>query len=310
MPFTKIDWDKHLEELKPKYIGIQIEDMKVADVIQYNDGKRSWAKLLLECQKCGRKRVVTIHDFFARGKYINSHSCCSRKMGTHRFRVIYYGMLFRCNDKRHPFYYNYGGRGIKVLWKEYMEFYNDMFESYMKLANLIGEENVSIDRIDPDKSYCKENCRWIPRSEQNGNTRNTVYFRAISPSGGMHYGKNLTQFCAYHGLDAGHLREVFVGKRHHHLHWTGKLLTRQEYEEYWKDQDCSEADQIIDIVHNIFQEEKLDFVKIPYGKVSNKYGNGYISPEIIDAVCSKPNQYGLSIAYNHKTKFFYVANEG
>jgi hypothetical protein len=69
-------------------------------------------------------------------------------------------MKDRCYNPKNPKYHRYGGRGIKICdsWLE-------------SVSNFIADmglkpEGKSIDRIDNDKSYCKENCRWATYKEQ------------------------------------------------------------------------------------------------------------------------------------------------
>lgn len=74
----------------------------------------------------------------------------------------------RCkpNYKKHDRYYD---RGIRFLWGSFEEFYNDMNESYEKHCREYGEENTTLDRIDNDWPYCKDNCRWATPKEQSMN---------------------------------------------------------------------------------------------------------------------------------------------
>jgi len=73
------------------------------------------------------------------------------------------GIQQRCNNPSSPAYKNYGGRGIKLLWRCWEDFKRDMEPTF--------QPSLSIDRIDNDGHYCKENCRWVDRKTQCRNTR-------------------------------------------------------------------------------------------------------------------------------------------
>lgn len=74
------------------------------------------------------------------------------------------GMLYRCNNNNSKFYSYYGGRGISVCdrWMNFHNFISDMGER---------PENTSLDRVDNDKGYSPDNCRWSTKREQQLNRR-------------------------------------------------------------------------------------------------------------------------------------------
>jgi hypothetical protein len=76
-------------------------------------------------------------------------------------------MRTRCNNKKTPNYNCYGGRGIKVCkrWNKFGNFYEDMKTGF--------QENLTLDRINNNKGYSMNNCRWTGRKQQAINRRNT-----------------------------------------------------------------------------------------------------------------------------------------
>ena len=77
-------------------------------------------------------------------------------------------MKRRCLSPKAPSYANYGGRGITVCnqwltWAGFMQW--DKFGDW--------KEGLQIDRIDNNKGYSPDNCRWVTPTENNRNRRST-----------------------------------------------------------------------------------------------------------------------------------------
>lgn len=77
-----------------------------------------------------------------------------------RLYSIWQWIKSRCNYKWNIAYHRYWWRWIKLCEKrnKFEWFLEDMLDSF--------EEWLTIDRINNDWAYCKENCRWATKSEQ------------------------------------------------------------------------------------------------------------------------------------------------
>lgn len=120
---------------------------------------------------CGRD-FIAFHTYLLKGTR-KSCGCLKRELektfgfvhgnNGHPLFQRYSDMILRCADKEDP---NYGGRGIKVS-----ESWLNSFETYLQDMGPQPTEKHTVDRIDVNGDYCKENCRWGTRSMQSFNKR-------------------------------------------------------------------------------------------------------------------------------------------
>jgi len=127
---------------------------------------------LCECD-CGTQIVTTSGDLNSGNtkscgclhKEIDSEAHTTHGMcGTPEYRSWAH-MKERCANPNNKDFLDYGGRGIGIK-KEWL-----VFESFFADMGLKAHPDLTIERVDNEKGYSKENCIWASRVVQSRNQR-------------------------------------------------------------------------------------------------------------------------------------------
>lgn len=196
-------------------------------------------KYIMECQKCGKIKNM-LKSTIKAGKGL-SHKSCGKGLGVSHDKYFYerwQSMRQRTSIKsihREQYY----DRGINSdAFESFIDFYNALYPSWIEHVKKFGVHDTSLDRIDVDKSYTPENCRWVCLDEQKGNVQKTIYFTVEDlDTGNIEYHKNALRYCTERHLPY-YIQEV-INKNGIYKNKRYIRISKEEYANY-------------NLTHNIF----------------------------------------------------------
>ena len=167
-----------------EYIGKKFGKLTVIEIVHVDKNGKQHSGWQWKCKcDCGNETLAR-PSLVLRGKKL-SCGCLKKEQEYHnlgekrkthgksntRLYRIWRGMIDRCENEKTPSYKDYGSRGIKVCdeWAK-------SFSSFYEWAINSGyDESLTIERIDVNKGYSPDNCKWITLEEQAINKQNTIW---------------------------------------------------------------------------------------------------------------------------------------
>lgn len=170
----------------PQFINRVGQRYGKLEVIKYVGMAKHSVYYLCRCD-CGNEKIIK-YGSLCSGNTIScgcNHQEKMRSMLTthgmaghgdrmHRLYRIYAAMKSRCYNPNGKYWNCYGGKGIKIC-DEWLDPENGFMNFYTWAMQNGYSDDLSIDRINPDKDYDPDNCRWADDFIQGNNTTANTY---------------------------------------------------------------------------------------------------------------------------------------
>jgi len=149
---------------------------RLAVIRRVDNDKWGNSKWLCQCN-CPNKNQIIVLGSNLQSNHTQSCGClwkeiasaCHTKHGHRNDKIyaIWAAMIQRCTNPNNKQQKNYGGRGITVCeeWLKFPNFFADMGKQ---------PKGYTIERIDNNKGYYKDNCTWTTPQKQARNRRNNL----------------------------------------------------------------------------------------------------------------------------------------
>lgn len=153
------------------YVGRKFHRLTVIGHAGKRGANRRW---FCRCD-CGSIKVCQSADLRV-GK-VKSCGCFNSELVTARNTThglshrpeyaVWSAIIDRCENPKNRFYWNYGGRGVKLC-----DEWRSSFEQFFSDMGPRPSAAMTIERRNTDGPYSKQNCYWADRQTNNNNKRN------------------------------------------------------------------------------------------------------------------------------------------
>lgn len=191
--------------------------LTVIEELHFKEANKPRGRWVQCACSCGKTSVVKIEKLVSghttscgcyiqemRGKASTTHGNCGEPLFD-----VWRRMVARCTNPKDSNWRHYGGRGITVCdrWRTFELFIEDMMGSFQK--------GLTLDRIDNDSGYSRDNCRWATYSVQSHNKRK---YGANSKYIGVFFLDHCNKYTSY--ITVNGKRAYFGTSEDEHLHAT------------------------------------------------------------------------------------------
>ena len=157
----------------PKRLDLKGHKFNMLTVLEFYDVQNGMSRWKCKCD-CGKEIVAYGRNL----KSGNTMSCgCYWESRKHehglkhgesktRLYQIWCDMKDRCYNPNNVAYKYYGGKGV-IICEEWLDYSN--FSAWAKSNGY--SDNLTIDRINGNKNYVADNCRWISRKANSDRSR-------------------------------------------------------------------------------------------------------------------------------------------
>lgn len=167
-----------------------------------------------------------------RGKCAYKHGNLSNSKKTPEY-ISWHGMKTRCYNENNTSYYLYGGRGIKVCDR-----WLDQDFGFINFLKDMGKcpDGFTLDKIDNNKDYSLQNCRWASALTQARNQRKRK--NVSSKYFGVYYSKTRQNWKAQtptiFNTNIIYSLGTYLTETSAALAVKNWLISNPEYQEFWK----------------------------------------------------------------------------